>query len=168
MKRLGLLFLILILVFMVAACRSTEPVQDETELETTQEETLVRLATEEDTLAALLKNLQAEMRVFDVVEYHDAIYQELENAMKETPDSSLETTAESVVESFIENQLIERIRIELAAENPLYKSEEVDWLYDQIDTNDLIELIVLYEVLYYEKAHGKNGLKMTKRPQKTI
>ncbi|MDN5351230.1 MAG: hypothetical protein PWQ12_146 [Clostridiales bacterium] len=125
---------------------TTAPTSDETT-------TVERVATEDDVLSEILKALRAEMRVFDVVAYHESLYSEIEAEMLKSPDSELSDVVNEVVGRFMDAFLLERIHRILEEKNPLYKSEEVDWLYDRIDTEELYELIVLYEILYYEKAH---------------
>ena len=110
--------------------------------------------TEETSLERILKTLKAEVRVFDVVEHHDAIQELLELKMDGKAKEELEEIVAGTVQSHMDAFLKKRIETFLAHENPLYAKSDVLWVFDRLSTKELYRFMTLYEKAFYEQKMG--------------
>ncbi len=130
---------------LISGCHQ-EPDKIETvTLEPVVEERVEEPVTEEQ-LDAILKKIQADMRVFDVVEYHDEIFAQIESEVSGgEDDDTLNQIVNPIVENYIDVVLSDKIKESLGEH---YAQADYDWLYDRIDTKPLQKLIVAYEREY--------------------
>jgi PBP1b-binding outer membrane lipoprotein LpoB len=119
-----------------------------------EEEQVETVPIEEDALTALRDTIQEEMRVFDVVAHHDAIYALVVNAVSVDMDDAAMTEAIRVVVSdYMNEQLNRRIDGGLSAIEQNYTAEDAEWIRETIRTADLYDLITVYEREYYKRNH---------------
>ena len=145
-NRLAMIILsTVILVTLISGCHQEPDKVKTVTLEPVEEERVEEPVTEEQ-LDTILKKLQADMRVFDVVEYHDEIFAQIELEVSGgEDDETLNQVVNPIVENYIEGVLSDKIK-ESLGEN--YAEADYDWLYTRIDTKSLQKLIVAYEREY--------------------
>lgn len=144
---MGILFLVVMIAVNGCSAKVVSPKVDVPAIEEALEE---KVFTDEDTLSTLVLQLQEEMRVFDVVEHHDALLLAIEERMTGTDEDVLKKIATEVVVEYMNGQLEARI-IELLSElNEMHSIDERDWVFHQISTQSLYRFIILYEVAYYK------------------
>ncbi|MBF4693279.1 hypothetical protein [Fusibacter ferrireducens] len=145
-KRWEILFLsiVILVVFLTGCQKETGKVQTVT-LEPTVEERKEEPVTEEQ-LDAILKKIQADMRVFDVVEYHDDLYEQIKSKVSAgADDDTLNEIINPIVKAYIDDILSDKIKESLGE---YYAQADYDWLVDRIETESLQKLIVAYEREY--------------------
>ncbi|MGX8796441.1 hypothetical protein ACR6HW_10195 [Fusibacter sp. JL298sf-3] len=143
---------VLCVFFLMTACAKERPVESEALLpEAPEEVEEEKVPTEESDKEKVLSQVREEVRVFDVVEHHDALNAGIREAMKNSDASELDEIATAVVTVHMDAHWRERVKDLLSEVNPNYETEDVDWVLDRISTSDLYELMVLYEVAFYKK-----------------
>ncbi|MDK2866266.1 MAG: hypothetical protein PWP51_892 [Clostridiales bacterium] len=150
----GLILMVMIGTLMLAGCAKEEAAVSTHVLETeeTQEEAAVPI--EEDALTAFRDTIQEEMRVFDVVAHHDAIYAQVKAYVSaDMDDAALTEAIQTVVSDYMDEQLKIRIDEGLSAIQAHYTSEDAEWVQSTVRTADLYELITVYEREYYKRNH---------------
>ncbi|MBS7527185.1 hypothetical protein KHM83_10885 [Fusibacter paucivorans] len=156
-KRIRFLMISMLLIgaLMSAGCSKQETPPSTQELEAEEEvEEAVAVPIEEDALTALRDTIQDEMRVFDVVAHHDAIYEQVKaQVTAEMDDAALTEAIQMVVSDYMNEQLKKRIDEGLSAIQEHYTSDDAAWVQDTVRTADLYELITVYEREYYKRNH---------------
>lgn len=152
MKKTGMtplniiLILCLIMAMLLSGCsQNNTPVKTVT-LEPIEEDKRVEEPVTEDQLDIILKKLQGEMRVFDVVEYHDDLLAEIKPKISGgESDETLNEIIKPIVEMYVYDLLSEKI-VDALGEN--YAQADYDWLYSHVETKSLQTLMVAYEREY--------------------
>lgn len=140
-----IIFSTVILVVLITGCHQEPSNVKTVTLEPVIEERVEEPVTE-DQLDAILKKLQADMRVFDVVEYHDELYNQIESKVSGgEDDDTLNAIVNPIVESYINDVLSNKIKESLGE---YYAQADYDWLYTRVETKSLQKLIVAYEREY--------------------
>lgn len=146
---------IALLVVTLTACTGYSKKSERKVVEVPEKVEHERVVTEEEVKEKLLKQLSDEVRIYDVVE-HQAVFREaIEAQMVGKNMDQLESTVQSIVVEHMDAYWDQRVRELLSQENEWYDESDVEWLLDRISTEDLYELIVLYEATYYKAYKGK-------------
>ena len=152
MKKTGMtplniiLILCLIMAMLLSGCRQNNTSVKTVTLEPLEEEKRIEEPVPEDQLDIILKKLQGEMRVFDVLEYHDDLLAEIKPKVSGgESDETLNEIIKPIVEMYVYDVLSEKI-IEALGEN--YAQADYDWLYRHVETKSLQTLMVAYEREY--------------------
>lgn len=146
----------MVLLLMVNTACSSNKGQTLRKVETIPEEKAhERIFTEEDVKERLLRQLSDEVRIYDVVEHQEAFRTSIDTQMAGKPMDQLESVVKDIVIEHMDAYWEERVRELLAEENEWYEESDVTWILDRISTEDLYDLIVLYEATYYKAYKGK-------------
>lgn len=146
---------IALLVVTLTACTGYSKKSERKVVEVPEKVEHERVVTEEEVKEKLLKQLSDEVRIYDVVE-HQAVFREaIEAQMVGKNMDQLESTVQSIVVEHMDAYWDQRVRELLSQENEWYDESDVEWLLERISTEDLYELIVLYEATYYKAYKGK-------------
>ncbi len=141
-----LLILSMMMLMLLTGCQSKKTTVQTVTLEPVEEEKRIEEPVTEDELDIILKKLQAEMRVFDVVAYHDELLAEIMPKISGgESDETLNEIIKPIVEAYVYNVLSEKI-IENLGSN--YSQADFDWLYSHVETKSLQTLMVAYEREY--------------------
>ncbi|GAU76359.1 hypothetical protein [Fusibacter sp. 3D3] len=145
-KRLKRIFFsTVVLVALITGC-GQETVKTKTVTPEEVEETRVEEPVTEEQLDIILKKLQSDMRVFDVVDYHDDIFNQIKSEVSGgEDDDALNAIINPIVENYIQEVLADKIKVSLG-EN--YAEADFDWLYTHVEIKSLQKLIVAYEREY--------------------
>ena len=142
--------ILLIVAMLLTGCGTQASTTKKYELEVEEVEEIAPI--EENLLASLIRDIQDEMRIFDVVEHHEALIKRIENEVPADLDSE-EMTAQisEIVSSYMDEILRDRIREGLSNIQDPYSDEDVIWVRSQISTDDLYHLITIYEREFYKR-----------------
>jgi len=142
--------ILLIVAMLLTGCGTQAPTTKKYELEVEEVEEIAPI--EENLLVSLITDIQDEMRIFDVVEHHEALIKRIENEVPADLDSE-EMTAQisEIVSSYMDEILRDRIRKGLSNIQDPYSDEDVIWVRSQISTDDLYHLITIYEREFYKR-----------------
>lgn len=147
-KRTQILMMLLFILFFSCGCKKSIEEATTITLESLEneedKEKIVEIA--QDELDVVLKKLQRDMLVFDVIEYHDKLHDLVKsNVVGGETDEELNKLITPIVEEFIEEILDEKIKGYLG-EN--ISSNYISWLKARVSTKELLRLMVAYEREY--------------------
>ena len=140
---------VLLGVFIFNGCSTDESVSVKKD-EVVEESVEKTVTTDDDALEDLVIKIQEEMRIFDVVEHHDALLSGIESEMTGSDEARLKEITQRVVKTYMDEHLKKRITELLTEVNPQHKIEERDWVFHQVSTQSLYRFITLYEVAFYK------------------
>ena len=146
-------FLILCIVLTVSACDASA-VKNNQKLTTSPDETLeLEVPTPSEQIDLVKARVEDEMRIFDVVAHHEALYQEIKNIPKTLDSEQIKLEISDVVKQYMDEYFHRMIGDILLEYNDKYMALEVETIFDSTSRTALYELITLYEYTFYENNH---------------
>ncbi|WP_459843860.1 hypothetical protein [Fusibacter bizertensis] len=145
--------LILCIVLTLSACDAST-VKNNQKLTMSSDETLeLEVPTPPEQIDLVKAKVEEEMRVFDVVAHHEALYREIKNIPESVDSEQIKLEISDIVNQYMDeyfHQIIGNILLEY---NDKYMASEVETIFDSTSRAALYELITLYEYTFYENNH---------------
>jgi len=100
----------------------------------------------EEKFDTLIREVRDRIMVFDIAEVHDEIYPILKIRVDvNTTDEKIEVQIEKILDPFMEEWTMNKIRIYLTDELGEISEDDVEKFRDKINNKSLIEFIIVYE-----------------------
>lgn len=145
--------LILCIVLTLSACDAST-VKNNQKLTVSSEETLeLEVPTPPEQLELVKAKIEDEMRVFDVVAHHEALYQEIGDIPESLASEQIKSEISDIVNQYMDAYFRQIIGDILLEYNDKYMASEVETIFDSTSRTALYELITLYEYTFYENNH---------------
>lgn len=140
------LMLSILIMGALSGCSQPAPTTKVVTLEEVEEPERKEVPATEDELDRFQRELQDEMRVFDVADYHDDLYALISAQVSGTEsDETLNQIISPIADDYIDELLTKKIKEKLG-EN--YSEADFNWLYAHVETQSLHKLMVAYEREY--------------------
>lgn len=147
------LFLILILLVSsvyLFGCKSLKQQVSNDSTQSETEETVERVDTPEDTLGIIIKQIDDEMRVFDVGDHHEALIGIIMEKAVTLEAEEIRPMIKETVEIYMDAYFMSRIKEVLRSYNERFTDSDVDMVFKSTSRTALYELIELYEWTFYK------------------
>lgn len=148
-------FLFLILILLVSSvslfgCKSLKKQGSTSLVQTETEETVERLDTPADTIDIVIKQIDDEMRVFDVGDHHEALIGIIREKVDSLDEEEVRPIIKETVEIYMDAYFISRIKDVLRSYNEGFTDSDVEMVFNSTSRTALYELIELYEWTFYK------------------
>jgi len=145
----------LVLVFTLMGCK-TEEIDMDIEIIIEPPVSVEKEPMPEDDRVIVLNELQKEMKIFDVEEHHDGIFRLISEVdFISGSDEDMDQIIYPIVAGYMNASLDEKIVEVLDKMDESYTLEDIKWLKENVNTNELYGFITIYEREFYkyQKSH---------------
>lgn len=150
--RIRVLLLLILLVSSVSlfGCQSLKNKDSEEKVKTESEEVGEKVDTPEDTLKKIIRQINDEMRVFDVNEHHESLSDIISEKAEGLEEDQVRQLIKETVQSYMDAYFTKRIEDVLVVYNEGYTPSDVETVFKSTSRTALYELIELYEWTFFK------------------
>lgn len=138
--------------FALTACSDESKLKKVAQEPSTEVVTEVYVPTPQEALDRVSLLITDEMRVFDVNEHHDQLYEIIKKESIGLEEEEIKPLISSVINNYMDDYFKNLIREQLSEYNEQFSSDEVETIFNNTSRTALYELIALYEWTYYQKS----------------
>lgn len=148
--RVLLLFILLVSSVSLFGCQSLKNKDSEEKVKTESEEVGEKVDTPEDTLKKIIRQINDEMRVFDVNEHHESLSDIISEKAEGLEEDQVRQLIKETVQSYMDAYFTKRIEEVLVVYNEGYTPSDVETVFKSTSRTALYELIELYEWTFFK------------------
>lgn len=148
--RVLLLFILLVSSVSLFGCQSLKNKDSEEKVKTESEEVGEKVDTPEDTLKKIIRQINDEMRVFDVNEHHESLSDIISEKAEGLEEDQVRQLIKETVQSYMDAYFTKRIEDVLVVYNEGYTPSDVETVFKSTSRTALYELIELYEWTFFK------------------
>lgn len=146
-------FMILLLIVSSVSlfgCQSLKNKDSEDKVTTESKEVGEKVDTPEDTLKKIIRQINDEMRVFDVNEHHESLSDIISEKAEGLEGDQVRQLIKETVQSYMDAYFTKRIEDVLVVYNEGYTPSDVETVFKSTSRTALYELIELYEWTFFK------------------
>lgn len=146
-------FMILLLIVSSVSlfgCQSLKNKDSEDKVTTESKEVGEKVDTPEDTLKKIIRQINDEMRVFDVNEHHESLSDIISEKAEGLEEDQVRQLIKETVQSYMDAYFTKRIEDVLVVYNEGYTPSDVETVFKSTSRTALYELIELYEWTFFK------------------